>query len=180
MGNAIEQLYVQMLVLRCQTGDNGAFSELVERYSPRLRYFLRQMLGSDRAEDALQDVWLDAFRGMTSLSAPAAFTTWIYRIASARAHRELRLNYRATPESLNEQMADLTTEDEDFSTEDIKRVHEELAALPFSQREVLTLRYLEGMSYEELAGVIGCALGTIRSRIHYAKQALRKQWEGTS
>jgi RNA polymerase sigma-70 factor, ECF subfamily len=178
MADAIERLYEQVLVLRCQAGDHAAFAELVEQYSPRLRYFLRKMLGVDRAEDALQNVWLDVFCGMKRLSTPAAFTTWVYRIAHNRAHYELRLEYRAVHTSLEEEHTEMNADEEVFSAADAERIHKGLASLPATQREVLTLRYLEGMSYEQICQVISCPVGTVRSRIYYAKQALRAQWEG--
>src|SRR6516165_8499057 len=91
MTNIAEQLYERLLVLRCQAGDEAAFEELVARYSPRLRYYLRKMLGEvHAAEDALQDVWFDVFRRIPRVADPAAFPAWIYRIARDRAFRELR------------------------------------------------------------------------------------------
>src|SRR6516165_12399485 len=91
MTDAADRLYERVLVLRCQARDEAAFEEVVARYTPRLRYFLRKMLGRPEAtEDALQEVWLDAFRGITRLNEPGAFPAWVYRIARDRAFRELR------------------------------------------------------------------------------------------
>ena len=136
------------------------------------------MLGVDRAEDALQNVWLDVFCGIARLSTPAAFTTWVFRIAHNRAHFELRLEYRAVYTSFDHEHIEVNTDDEEFSAADAERIHKGLASLPTTQREVLTLRYLEGLSYEEICQVISCPVGTVRSRIYYAKQALYAQWEG--
>src|SRR4051812_21289085 len=84
-------LYERVLVLRCQARDDDAFEEVVARYTPRLRYYLRKMLGGvQAAEDALQEVWLDAFRGLPGLMEAGAFPAWIYRLARDRAFRELR------------------------------------------------------------------------------------------
>jgi len=78
MNDRADQLFERVLVLRCQTGDEAAFAELVARYSPRLRYYLRKMLDdSTVAEDALQDVWLDVFRGIARLADPAALPAWL-------------------------------------------------------------------------------------------------------
>src|SRR5215471_15693153 len=91
MTDQAEFLYERLLVVRAQAGDEGAFVELVERYSPRLRYFLRKLLvATDQAEDALQDVWLDVFRHLPRLADPQALTAWIYRIARDRAFARLR------------------------------------------------------------------------------------------
>src|SRR6187402_3133800 len=88
----LDRLYERVLVLRCQTGDEAAFAEIVARYTPRLRLYLRQMLGGDAhtADDALQDVWLDVFRALGRLDDAGAFAAWLYRIARDRAYRILR------------------------------------------------------------------------------------------
>src|SRR4051812_19964917 len=91
MTDAADRLYERVLVLRCQARDEASFEEVVARYTPRLRYYLRRMLGDlQSAEDALQEVWLDAFRGLPGLVEPGAFPAWIYRLARDRAFRELR------------------------------------------------------------------------------------------
>ncbi|HEY2841883.1 MAG TPA: sigma-70 family RNA polymerase sigma factor [Pirellulales bacterium] len=180
MPYSIDRLYEKLLVLRSQTGDNAAFEELVVRYSPGLRYFLAKMLGNDHADDALQEVWLDVFRGLGRLAEPAAFTTWIYRISRDRAYRQLRSQGRLQATSLYEAPVDVAEmeEEPEFSPEDAQQINQELERLPPDQREVLTLRFIEGMTYEEIAAVVGCPVGTVRSRIHYAKLALRRQLIG--
>src|ERR1041384_5867311 len=91
MTDAADLIYERLLVIRAQAGDDAAFAELVERFSPRLRYFLRKLLASaDSAEDALQDVWLDVVRGLTRLEDPQALVAWLYRIARDGAYRRLR------------------------------------------------------------------------------------------
>jgi RNA polymerase sigma-70 factor (ECF subfamily) len=181
MSDPADQLYERLLVLRCQTGDEAAFTALVERYSPRLRYYLRKMLGDGQAdaEDVLQEVWFDVFRAAPRLNDPAAFPAWLYRIArnrTAQCHRNKPRQSRPLAE------ADLADEsdDEDYSTADAERVHAALNELAPEHREVLVLRFLEEMSYEDVARVVGSPLGTIRSRIHYAKRALRSVLERMS
>src|SRR5207342_2721135 len=91
MTDQAEFIYERLLVVRAHTGDEAAFPELVERYSPRLRYFLRKVLASaDQAEDALQGVWLDVFRHLPRLAEPQALRAWLYRIARDRAFARLR------------------------------------------------------------------------------------------
>src|SRR5262249_46181560 len=179
MTDAADRLYERVLVLRCQARDEAAFEEIVARYTPRLRYYLRRMLGGVQpAEDALQEVWLDAFRGLPRLIEPGAFPAWIYRLARDRAFREIRRrrSYRPIEEF---DVIDEAGSAEDFSTEDVAMVHHALDALPPEHREVLVLRFIESMTYEQIAGVVGCQLGTVRSRLHYAKRALRRVIEGT-
>jgi len=179
MTDQAELIYERLLVVRAQAGDEAAFAELVERYSPRLRYFLRKLLASaDGAEDALQDVWLDVFRHLPRLADPQALVAWLYRIARDRAFGRLRKTRRIEQMSDEAQIADPSAVEEgEFSPDDAARIHAALDNLPPEQREVLVLRFLEDMSYDQIARVVGCQLGTVRSRIHYGKRALRSALE---
>jgi RNA polymerase sigma-70 factor (ECF subfamily) len=178
MADTTDQLYEQTLVLRTQAGDDAAFAEIVERYQPRLRYYLRKMLrDADAAEDVLQEVWLDAYRGAARLTDAGAFRAWIYRIARNWAFRLLRKR-RVTYQQLEEQdLPDPSMEEPQFGVEDAERLHAGLDVLAPVHREVLVLRYIEDMSYEEIARVIGCQIGTVRSRLHYGRRALREVLE---
>ena len=180
MTDVAEKLYERLLVLRFQAGDEAAFAELVERYHFRLRYFVRKILGElDCSDDVVQDVWFDVFRQANRLRDASAFATWVYRIAHDRACRTLRrrgVQYVSIEEAAI--VADSTSE-ADFSAEEIGRIHAGMDALPFEQREALVLRFIEEMSYEDIARVVGCPVGTVRSRIHYAKQSLRVILERT-
>ena len=177
MTDPTEQIYERLLVIRCQTGDETALAELMERYSPRVRYFVRKLLGSlDGADDVLQDVWLDVYRHVIKLAEPVAFRAWLYRIARDRSFGMLRKHRRFEPFPAGGEVAD-ESPDDDFTTEDAARIHAALDQLPPDQREVLVLRFLEEMSYDEIARVAGCLPGTVRSRIHYGKRALRRLLE---
>jgi RNA polymerase sigma-70 factor (ECF subfamily) len=178
MNDPADQIYERILVVRCQAGDDAALAELVERYQPRLNYYLRKMLaGSSAAEDAAQDVWYDVVRAIPRLANPGAFRAWLYRIARDRAWRILRR--RPPPhQPIDEiEVAANGTTDE-FDAEDVARVHAALDELVPEHREVVVLRHIEDMSYEEIANVAGCPLGTVRSRLHHAKRALRRALEG--
>jgi RNA polymerase sigma-70 factor (ECF subfamily) len=176
MSDLEERLYVQILVVRCQAGDEIAFAQLVERYGPRLRYYLQKAFGRiDGTDDALQDVWFDVFRNIRNLADPGAFTTWVYRIAQRRADRVLRRrrpSFRSMKEAAD--VSDPSAVDSDFSTEDAGRIHAALDELTLEHREVLVLRFLENMTYEDIASVTGCQIGTVKSRLCYAKRALRR------
>lgn len=178
-----ELIYERLLVVRAQAGDQAAFVELVDRYSPRLRYFLRKVLspgGPDRAlsgegeEDALQDVWIAVFRHLPRLSDPQALRAWLYRIARDQAFARLRKMRRGAQPLDDTSLVEDSNDEQDFSAEDAARIHAALDELPPEQREALVLRFLEDMSYDEIASVVGCPIGTIRSRIHNGKAALRK------
>jgi RNA polymerase sigma-70 factor, ECF subfamily len=177
MSDEPERLFERLLVLRCQTGDDDAYRELVGHFGPRLRYFLRKLVGKiDRADDLAQEVWIDVLRQLPRLQDAGAFTTWMYRIAHGKAMLEGRRNGRAPATIADvEQLA--KKEDDTFSAEDAARIHAGLDRLEPAQREVLVLRFLEELTYEEIGQIVDCPLGTVRSRIHYAKAALRRLLE---
>jgi RNA polymerase sigma-70 factor (ECF subfamily) len=170
MDDITDRIYEGLLVVRCKTGDESAFGELVARYGPRLHYFLRKMVGP-AAEDVAQDVWCDVYRGVPRLAEPAAFPAWFYRIARDRAYRVIRRRHHATCPI--EDAGEITRDREvAFTAEDAAAVHAALDKLAPEHREVLVLRFLEEMGYDEIARVVGCPVGTVRSRLHYAKAAL--------
>ncbi len=176
--DAEERLRDSLLVLRYQTSDQGALEELVELYHARLRYLLRQLLGNGAdADDALQDVWLKVIRNLGRLRKPEAFAVWLYRIARNSAYRRLGRRRHVPLPAPAVIPADEPAHESEFSAEEAARIHECLRRLTPEHREVLVLRFMEDMSYEEVAQVVDCNLGTVRSRIHYAKRALRKQME---
>lgn len=174
MSDEAERLVERLLVLRCQTGDEDAYRELVGRFGPRLRYFLRKLVGQiDRADDLAQEVWIDVLRQLPRLKDAGAFTTWLYRIAHGKAMLDGRRNGRA-PVAIPDAEWIPDKEDGSFSAEDAVQIHAALDRLEPAQREVLVLRFLEELSYEEIGEIVDCPLGTVRSRIHYAKAALHR------
>jgi RNA polymerase sigma-70 factor (ECF subfamily) len=177
MTDTTERLYEQSLVVRCQAGDEDALEELVTRYHPRLRYYLRRMLPrEDQVDDALQEVWLAAFRALPRLSDAGALAAWLYRIARDKASVRLR---RRQPEHWLE-LPDVVEEpshDNEFDQEDAQEIHAALDQLTPDHREMLVLRFLEDMTYEQIAQVTGCPVGTVRSRLYHAKSALRRALE---
>jgi RNA polymerase sigma-70 factor (ECF subfamily) len=129
------------------------------------------------ADDALQDVWFDVFRNVGRLEDAGAFPAWLYRIARDRAYRLLRRRGVRVASPIDE-AADLpANEVETPDAEDVGLVHASLDRLPHEQREVLLLRFVEAMTYEQIALAVGCGVGTVRSRLHYAKRALRADLE---
>jgi RNA polymerase sigma-70 factor, ECF subfamily len=172
------QLYERLLVLRCQAGDEAALGELIARYSPGLRFFIKRVTGkAETADDLLQETWIEVYRKINRLQRPDAFSAWLYRIARDKAYRELRrLPSRCAP--IDDDLPDsITAKEESFTPEEAESVRAALDQLPVEQRDVLVLRFMEEMSYEQIAEVIACPVGTVRSRIHYAKLALRAKLE---
>lgn len=171
-----DRILEHLLVLRAQTQDRSAYTRLFDRYDARLRYYVRRLLASEAdVEDALQDTWLSVVRKLHTLDDPGAFRAWLYRIARNHTFSRLRRTKREVPlESLDEQSlpAQAAEDETSFADFDAAALHAGLERLPPTQREVLTLRFLESLTYEDIASVVGCNVGTVRSRIHYGKRAL--------
>ena len=175
MTDLADGIYRRLLVIRCQVGDEAALAELVGLCQPRLRGFLFKMVGGrQNVDDLAQDVWMDVFRDLGRLAEPGAFLPWLYRIARNRAFRALRRRPLTTEPVEPDELAAQADEPPQFTAEDAQAVHAALDQLTPEHREVLLLRFMEEMSYEDIAKVTGCQIGTIRSRIHNAKRALRE------
>jgi RNA polymerase sigma-70 factor (ECF subfamily) len=127
----------------------------------------------DQLDDALQDVWLAAFRALPRLADPAALAGWLYRIARDKVSVEWRRHRPEHPLEGSDFVEQPPHRDE-CDLEDAQEIHAALDRLAPEHREILVLRFLEDMTYEEIAKVIECPIGTVRSRLYYAKSALRR------
>jgi RNA polymerase sigma-70 factor (ECF subfamily) len=175
--NSGDKLIEQVLILRCQIGDKDALTELIERYQAPLRYFINRLSANpEMTEDIFQDTWLTVIRRIHSLRKTDAFPIWLYRIARNKVYQQFRRKRKLS--ELNENIAvPNDTEKDAFSIEDAVKIHRCLKNLLPEYREVLMLRFLEQMSYEQISQVTNRSLGTVKSRIHYAKLALKKEME---
>ena len=178
----LERLREQLDLTRAQLGDDQAFMRLVERYHNRLLFHVRR-LGADEttAEDILQEVWVAAYQRLRRVYDAEAFPAWIYAIARHKAISALRHRHRRpeSPAPADEEVEAAANGDEapDFTADEAAAVHRCLDRVSLSHREVLLLRFFEGLSYEQIAVVIGCSIGTVRSRLYYAKRAMRRAME---
>jgi RNA polymerase sigma factor (sigma-70 family) len=167
----------ELLALRCRRGDENAFAELVREWERPLVYYVRRLLGDGGAEwDVLQEVWLRAFRGIGSLREPRALPVWLYRIAHHVVMRHLRGKYAdpAAEAASDFDAAEVAIDERlHFTPGDAELVHRALGKLPVPFREVLTLHFLEGMTVQQVAEVLGVPPGTVKSRLYHAKRALR-------
>jgi RNA polymerase sigma-70 factor (ECF subfamily) len=181
MKDVAGRLYERLLVLRCQAGEEAALGELIARYSPGLRFYLKKLVGPAAArDDLLQETWFDVYRKINALQRPEALVAWLYRIARDKAYRELRRRPVASEPIDQNIVESLAADEEEFAPEEAEAVRAALDELPDEQREVLVLRFVEQMSYEQIAEVVSRPMGTVRSRIHYAKLALRAKLEKTA
>lgn len=168
---------LQSIVHRCKAGERAAFEELFEIYQPRLKYYVRRLdSGGMNIDDTLQDVWLSVFKKIKKLKDARSFNVWLYRIARNKVYDRFRKKDRFVP--LPEEELPVSGGDEPvFDAEDAEKLHIALNELKPYHREVLTLCFIERMDYKSIAEVVECSIGTVRSRIYYAKQSLRKEME---
>lgn len=173
------QLRDELLVLRCQLGEPAAFDELTRRWEARLLYYLRRLVPQEAdAWDALQRTWLAVFRDVRRLKEPRALRAWLYRVARnqaashcrhERVHRS-RVDEEANPDGIAES-------DWAPAVDEAERVHAALALLSLAHREVVVLHFLEQMPLDEIADVTAAPVGTVKSRLYYAKCALKSLLE---
>ena len=170
-----DETRLYLLVLRCQAGDESAFDRLMREFGDRTLAHLRGLVGDD-ADDVQQEVWLTVYRQLGGLSNPRAFRTWLFQTTRHRAidflrarRRERELAEEAAREMATAAMPDETPWDLLASS-----LGPHLDTLIPIHREALVLRYQEDMSYGDMAVVVGCSIGTIRSRLHAAKQRLEE------
>jgi RNA polymerase sigma-70 factor (ECF subfamily) len=174
------------LIQRCAAGDEGAFAELVAEHQRMVVQLAMNLLGDrDEALDLSQDVFIRVFRTIGQFRGQSALRTWIYRIAVNQArnrHRFWRRRRRSDQVSLDahveahgdfqcgaESGPDRILAQKELAT----KLQDALDALPFDQRTAIVLREVDGLSYEEIAFSLGVAVGTVKSRLTRARQALR-------
>jgi len=178
----------QILVARVQNGEKSAFDLLVRKYQHKVAKLISRYL-SDRAEveDITQEVFIKAYRGLGGFRGDSAFYTWLYRIAVNTAKNYLESQGRRPPsadieiegaellEGVNG-LRDLGTPERNLLTDEIAdTVTRVIGGLPADLRMAITLRDLDGLSYEEIAHVMECPIGTVRSRIFRAREAIDKE-----
>lgn len=178
----------QQLVARAREGDQCAFELLVRKYQHKvLKLIMRYVRDMDEAMDLTQETFVKAWKALGSFRGDSAFYTWIYRIAVNTAKNHLVSvqrqpytvdldadetdQYAAEPELTDTN----TPEGEALGSELHRVVMQAIHDLPEDLRTAITLRELEGLSYEEIAEVMGCPIGTVRSRIFRAREAIDKR-----
>ncbi|WP_165074052.1 RNA polymerase sigma factor [Paludisphaera rhizosphaerae] len=171
-----EAVRLELLALRCRRGDARAFEELVREWEGRLFYYVRRLVATEEdAWDVLQQTWLRVYKSVGSLRQPERLPVWLYQVArcAAISHRRGRLRNEAHEESLDDP-PDPTAEDDLDLLDRCEQVHVGLERLSPAHREILTLFFLEDLSLEQIAEVLEIPPGTAKSRLHYAKRALRE------
>lgn len=181
----------QLLVDRVKSGDQQAFNLLVRKYERKVvRLISRLVRDPSEVEDVSQEAFVKAYRALPQFRGDSAFYTWLYRIAVNTAK-----NYLVAQGRRPIPLSDTLSEDEDgesFGREDVvtdnhtpdaellsrqiaETVNRAIEALPQDLRTAVTLREIEGLSYEEIAEAMNCPIGTVRSRIFRAREAIAEQ-----
>lgn len=179
----------QLLVERVQRGDKKAFELLVSKYQRKLmRLVSRLVRDQAEAEDVVQEAFIKAYRALANFRGDSAFYTWLYRIGINTAKNYLVSQGRRAPTSTDadieeaetfvdaDGLRDINTPESLLASKQIaETVNAAMMSLPEELRNAITLREIEGLSYEEIAEVMLCPIGTVRSRIFRAREAIAEK-----
>ena len=179
----------QQLVERVQRGDKRAFELLVEKYQRKLARLLSRLVRNPtEVEDVSQETFIKAYRALPSFRGDSAFYTWLYRIGINTAKNYLVSQGRRAPTTTDfnaeeaetfddaDQLRDNNTPENELMSKQIaSTVNKAVDGLPEELRTALTLREIDGMSYEDIAEVMDCPIGTVRSRIFRAREAVAER-----
>jgi len=183
----------RLLVDRFKGGDQSAFDEMVSRYWDRIYSMVHQLLRNQQdAEEVTQDAFIRAHRGLANFRGDSAFSTWLYQIATNlarnrywywwRRKRDQSVSIDAPVSSENDMtLADVipaeveSPDDITVTQEFVARIGKGMERLSAKHREILVLRNIKNMSYEEIASILGISVGTVKSRIARARESLRSK-----
>ena len=178
----------QLLLEKAKAGDIAAFEELIEGYQKRIYNLAYRILGNyEDAGDMAQEALIRIFRSIANFKEQSYFSTWVYRITTNVCLDEIKKRKNKKVISLDEEirmedgemkrqiMSDDLQPDAAAELEELRTfVSDAINSLPEDQRLVITLRDIQGLSYEEISSVLDCPSGTVKSRINRARQALKK------
>ncbi|AZP13715.1 MULTISPECIES: RNA polymerase sigma factor RpoE [Undibacterium] len=179
----------QLLVERVQRGDKKAFELLVSKYQRKLMRLVSRLVHDQaEAEDVVQESFIKAYRALANFRGDAAFYTWLYRIGINTAKNHLVSQGRRAPTSTDadieeaetfvdaDGLRDMNTPESLLASKQIaETVNAAMMSLPEELRNAISLREIEGMSYEEISEVMLCPIGTVRSRIFRAREAIAQK-----
>ena len=184
-GGVSEANVDQLLVERVQKGDKRAFDLLIQKYQHRIVSLVtRYVSDPSEAQDVAQEAFIKAYRAIKRFRGDSAFYTWLYRIAINTAKNWIVAKNRRPPSSdidavdaeqygISDRLRETSTPENELLREEIERtVFATIANLPEDLRTAIMLREMDGMSYEEIATTMECPIGTVRSRIFRAREAI--------
>ena len=182
-----EQLTDQALVERVQQGDKKAFNLLVSRYQNRVAGLLTRYVSPNDIPDVVQESFIKAYRSIGAFRGDSAFYTWLYRIAVNTAKNYLTAQGRRPPNEdilaeevvsydVGSNLRDVATPENEMLSNELKKiVFDTIKGLQEDLRTAITLREIEGLSYEEIAEIMECPVGTVRSRIFRAREIIESK-----
>ncbi len=178
--NRSTQITDELLVLECQRGDPRALDRLVERWNKRLLVHAFRLVGEQEgAKEVVQEAWLAVVRGVQKLQDPSRFRPWVFQIVTHKAAdfvRKAQLQRRSEAE-LRARAESSAALDNAERKDDDDTMQRALARLPPDSRAILALLYIEEMSVVEIAQVLGVPAGTVKSRLHSAREQLKETIE---
>lgn len=176
----LSSIKLNFIVLSCQVGDEHAFRELYEAFGEKTFTFLKSLVEPEVAKDLNQEVWLKVYRQISTLYDANRFKAWLFQIARNKA-----LDYFKSSKRLREFYEMLKVESHptteinfaevDIESSDLLKIS--LEGLPPKQREVIVLNFFEGMDYSEIAFIVNCSIGTVKSRLFNAKMKIKEMLE---
>jgi RNA polymerase sigma factor (sigma-70 family) len=179
MRKSRNQIYDELLILKCQSGDKNAFEELVERWEKRLWHYAYKVTGSDSAAwDVVQETWVGIIKGIRKLADVAVFPQWTFRILNNKCADWLRKCHLQN--RIDGELSRQTQEEADIrQSTDVKAELLPAAVMKLSseQRVLLMLRYHEDFDIGEIAEILGVPEGTVKSRLHRTLDQLREMVE---
>lgn len=171
-----DKIFDELLILKCQEGDQKAFRLLLNRWNKKLIFFAYKFTNDmEAARDVVQESWISIHKGLNRLNDHTKFSTWAFRITYNKSMDHLRQKQRVNQiETLPEDSTDDTLEN---YNEDVATVNGLLAKMPAQHKIILTLFYQEQQSIKQIAEVLKLPEGTVKSRIYYARELLKRKYK---
>ena len=179
MSQTPERALDEYLVLLSQAGSADAMDGLARRWTPRLLRYAARVLGgstesAEAARDVVQETWVAAIRGLRGLRDPARFPAWIYGIATRKCVDAIRTNIRRRRLDAHSAAGDASAWEATVNVEQQIDLGTGIRQLPSKQRAAVHLFYGEDLTVEEIASALGIPAGTVKSRLHQARETLRR------
>lgn len=165
------------LVVRCKQGDTAAMSELIDVWVDPLYYYVRRFnLSEEESMDVIQDVWLRVLQKFRQLRKPTAFPAWLFKITRNIVISHVRKTSQFETVCSDDNLSCIPQEENDVQLSGFTswEIHESLGKLKVIHRECLVLHFIEGFSLCEVSIILGVPVGTVKSRLYYAKRALQR------
>lgn len=176
MNRSKKDIQLELLFLQLKKGNSAALTDLIAEWERPLFYFIRRIVSTEEdAWDTLQETWLKVFHHSSQLQSSGTMSAWLYKIARNTAIDLLRKQQRFEQFEEKEEFINEDCGIEiDFNKIDIIDLHSALNQLSLQHRETITLHFLESFTIQEISEIIEVSPGTVKSRLHYAKKALRE------